>query len=77
MTKDEIALVLERAGTWPEEAQMKLIRAALAIEREHSGAYRLDEAELADLDEAEAELERGETLSEQDTRAAIEKLRRE
>jgi hypothetical protein len=77
MTRDEIALVLERAGNWPEEAQVKLIRAALEIEREHSGLYRLDEAERVDLREAVAEFERGELAPEQDVQAVFDRLRRE
>jgi hypothetical protein len=77
MTKDEIALVLERAGNWPEEAQVKLIRAALQIEREHAGVYRLDDTERADLREAVAEFERGEVADEQDVKTVFEQLRRE
>jgi hypothetical protein len=59
MTKEDIALVLERAGAWPEAAQLKLIQAALEIEREHAGLYRLSEEERADLNEAEGEFDRG------------------
>ena len=77
MTRDEIALVLERAGNWPEEAQIKLIRAALEIQREHAGLYRLDEAERADLRDAVAEFDRGEVASEQDVQAVFDRLRRE
>jgi hypothetical protein len=73
MTRDELAL--ERAGGWPEAAQVKLIRAALDIEREHAGLYRLDEDERADLQEALAEFDRGETASEQDVKAVFEQLR--
>jgi hypothetical protein len=75
MTKDEVALVLERAGSWPEEAQIRLIRAALDIEREHDGLYRLDEAERSDIQEAVAEFERGEAASEQDVKSVFEQLR--
>ena len=76
MTRDELALVLERAGGWPEAAQVKLIRAALDIEREHAGLYRLDDEERADLQEALAEFDRGEIAPEQDVKAVFDQLRR-
>jgi hypothetical protein len=69
MTKDELTLVLERAGGWPEAAQVKLIRAALDIEREHAG--RLDEDERADLQEALAEFDREEIASDLNVKAAF------
>ncbi len=67
--------VLERAGAWPEEAQLKLIRAALEIEREHVGIYRLSEEERADLNEAEGEFDRCEIASERDAAQTFEHLR--
>ena len=39
--------------------RVKLIRAALDIEREHADLYRLDEDERADLQEALAEFDGG------------------
>ena len=74
MSREEIALVLERAASWPEEAQARLIRAALEIEREHAGIYRLSEAERADLRQAVAEFEHGDVASDADVKAAFEQL---
>jgi hypothetical protein len=71
MTKDELTLVLERAGGWPDAAQVKLIRAALDTEREHAGLYRLDEDERADLQEALAEFERGEIAPDLNVKMAF------
>jgi len=39
--------LLERAETWPKEAQAELLRAAAEIEREHSGLYVLSAEERA------------------------------
>ncbi len=74
MTREDIALVLERAAAWPEEAQLKLIRAALEIEHEH-GIYRLSDDERADLCEAESEFDRGEVASESDVTETFVHLR--
>jgi len=46
--------VLERAQTWPEEAQAELAEIALEIEAAmHSGVYRATPDELQAIDEAE------------------------
>jgi len=63
MTKQQIAILLERVETWPQEAQDELIRSALAIERRHHGMSRLDEEERADIREGVAEIEIGEVAS--------------
>ena len=76
MTKEQIAVLLERAETWPQEAQEELLRNALEIERKHAGIYRLDEEERADIREGLAEIERGEVASDEEVRATFEDLRR-
>jgi predicted transcriptional regulator len=76
MTKEQIAILLERAESWPQEAQDELVRSALAIERKHAGIYRLDDQERADIREGLAEIERGEVASDEDVRATFDDLRR-
>src|SRR5712691_7965040 len=76
MTKHQIAILLERAETWPQEAQEELVRSALAIERKHAGIYRLDDEERADIREGLAEIERGEVASDEDVQATFDDLRR-
>ncbi len=76
MTKQQIAILIERAETWSQEAQDELIRSALAIERRHAGVYRLDNEERADIREAVAEIERDEVASEEDVKATFDDLRR-
>jgi predicted transcriptional regulator len=55
-----MAVLLERAETWPQEAQDELVRIAIDIERKHASIYHLDEEERADVREGLAEIERGE-----------------
>jgi predicted transcriptional regulator len=76
MTKQQIAVLLERAETWSQGAQEELVRTALEIERKHAGIYQLDEDELADISEGLAEIERGEVASEEEVRTTFDDLRR-
>jgi predicted transcriptional regulator len=76
MTKQQIAILLERAETWSPEAQDELIRSALAIERKHGGVYQLDDEERADILEGLAEIERGEVATEEEVNAVFDSLRR-
>jgi predicted transcriptional regulator len=75
MTKHQIAILLERAETWPQEAQEELIRSALEIEHKHAGIYPLDEEERADIREGLAEIERGEVASDEEVQATFDDLR--
>jgi len=76
MTKQQIAVLLERAETWSQEAQDELVRTALEIEKKHAGVYQLDEDELADISEGLAEIERGDVASEEEVRTTFDDLRR-
>jgi len=76
MTKEQIAILLERAETWSEEAQDELVRSALAIARKYEGVYRLDDEERVDIREGVAEIERGEVASDEEVRAIFDDLRR-
>jgi hypothetical protein len=74
MIREDIALVLERAAGWPEDAQLKPLQAALEIEQEQ-GVYRLSDAERADLQDAEGEFLRGEVASASQIAETFERLR--
>ena len=74
MTGGDIALVLEGAVACPQEAQLKVIRAALVIDHEH-GIDRLSDAERTDLREAEGEFDRGEVVSESTVAKTFVRLR--
>ena len=67
--------LLERIASWPEEDIQKLEQAARDIEALRSGVYHATEDELRAIDEAIAELDRGEVASEAEVRAAFAKFR--
>ena len=75
MTNDEIQAVLDRVRTWPQERQEEAARMLLALE-ESSGIYLLDQEEEADLDAADAEIERGEVATEKEVRETLAALQR-
>lgn len=67
--------LLERVASWPDEDIAKLEEVAREIEAQRSGEYHASEEELRAIDEAIAELERGEVASEAQVRAAFAKFR--
>ena len=74
MTKTAKQL-LERVASWPDEDIEKLEQAAREIEAWRSGEYHATEDELRAIDEAIAELDRGEVASEAQVRAVFAKFR--
>ena len=76
MTKQQIAVLLERAETRSQEAQDELVRTALEIEKKHAGVYQLDEDELADISEGLAEIERADVASDEEVQTTFDELRR-
>jgi hypothetical protein len=75
MTRQQITILLERAVDWPQEAQEELVRAAIDIEKRHAGVYRLSDEERADLQEARAEIDRGEVATDDEVQATFDELR--
>lgn len=67
--------LLERVASWPDEDVARLEEAAREIEALRSGEYRATDEELRAIDEAIAELDRGEVASEAQVRAAYAKFR--
>lgn len=74
MTKTAKQL-FERVASWPDEDIEKLEEAAREIEAWRSGKYRATEEELRAIDEAIAELDRGEAATDAQVRAAYAKFR--
>jgi hypothetical protein len=74
MTKTARQL-LERVASWPEEDIEKLEQAARQIEALRSGEYHATEDELRAIDEAVAELDRGEFATDEQVRSAYAKFR--
>jgi hypothetical protein len=67
--------LLEQVQSWPEEDQDELAEYARDIEARRTGVYCATAEELQAIDEAIAELDRGEVASEADVRAAFAKFR--
>jgi len=76
MTKAQIALLLERAEAWPQEAQEELIRNSIEIERKQGAVYHLDDEERADIRQGLAEIDRGEIAPDKSVQDTFEDLRR-
>jgi predicted transcriptional regulator len=77
MTKDMLALLLERVEAWPEQAQQELLRAVDDIASRHEPVEALDDDDRADIDEGLAEIELGEVMTEEEVRAMFKQLRAE
>jgi hypothetical protein len=77
MTVPDLKSLLERAQTWPEEAQRELVVVASQIEGELRGKdYPATQEELRIIDEAMASIDAGETATEAEIAAAFAKFHR-
>lgn len=75
MTKEQLEAILDRVRTWPRERQEEAAAFLLMIEAEGREPYVLSPEEEADLDAAEAEIERGDFASEDDIKAIFKRFR--
>jgi hypothetical protein len=69
--------LLQRVATCPDEDLEKLEDAARQIEAWRSGLYEASEEELRAIDEAIAELDRGQVATAEEVEAAFRSFRRE
>jgi hypothetical protein len=67
--------LIERVAVLPREAQEEVVRSVLEIEQRHTGVYKLDEAERADLLEALEEVKRGDVASEDEAAELFRRLK--
>ena len=61
--------LLEQVESWPEEDQEELAQYAREIEARRRGVYMVDEEEGAAIRRGQAELDRGEWVSEEEMRS--------
>jgi hypothetical protein len=66
---------LEQVAAWPQEDQEELAEVGREIEARRSGVYRPTMEEMAAIDEATEQIERGEIASKADVEAAFAKFR--
>jgi hypothetical protein len=77
MAAPDLKDLLQRAQTWPEEAQNELIAVASEIENELSGGeYDATQEELRIIDAAMASVDLGEIATESEIKTAFAKFRR-
>jgi hypothetical protein len=76
MTTTDLKNLLERARTWPEEAQDELVAVANQIESELQGRdYLATHEELQIIDAAMASIDGGKVATEAEIKAAFAKFR--
>jgi hypothetical protein len=67
--------LMERAASWPEEAQAELVQVMLDIEVKYYGAYRLDDEDRARIQKSIDAAKRGEFASDEDVAALFARYR--
>jgi hypothetical protein len=67
--------LLERVESWSQAEQEELAEFVREIEARRTGVYHATADELAAIDEALAQIERGEKASEEDIEAAFASFR--
>jgi citrate synthase len=77
MTKEQIDAIFGRAREWPLELQAEAAEILLHLEEGRRGVYRLSPEESADIDEAIAEMKRGEVASDEEVAALFHRLRQQ
>lgn len=58
--------LMERAASWPDEAQAELVRFMIDTEAKHFGVYRLTDEERAAIRKSMAAARRGEFASDEE-----------
>jgi hypothetical protein len=77
MAASDLRNLLERAQTWPEEAQNELVAIAGEIENELlGGEYLATQEELRSIDAALASIDRGEIATDAEVAEAFAKFAR-
>ena len=75
MTRGDIEAVLERVRTWPLDRQADAARILLRMEEMDAEGSELSDEDMAALDEAEAEADRGEFATAAEIEAIFAKYR--
>jgi predicted transcriptional regulator len=75
MDKDEIADLIERVASLPEEAQAELIESIINIETKYTGVYHLSDEERAAVERGLEEMRQGKFASEEEVEAVFNRFR--
>lgn len=76
MDAAEVDAIFTRVKSWPFEMQVKLAEVAEMIEATHAEPDDIDDETLAAIEEARAELARGEVVSQERVEALLAQYRR-
>jgi hypothetical protein len=75
MTKQGLEILLERVSTWPEEAQVELVKSVVDIESKHLGVYRLSDEERDAVRRGFADMREGRLASDAEVAAVFSRYR--
>ena len=75
MTKEQIEQILERVRTWPAERQEDAAAILLEMEQQDSSFYELSDEELAEIEVALEEADRGEFATDEEMKALFDRYR--
>lgn len=67
--------LMERAASWPEEAQAELVRFMIDTEAKHFGVFRLDDDDRARIERSLAAARRGEFATDEEVVALFKRYR--
>jgi hypothetical protein len=67
---------MERAASWPEEAQAELVRFMIDTEAKHFGVYRLDDEDRARIESSLAAARHGDFASDDAVAALFARYRK-
>jgi len=68
--------LMERAASWPEEAQAELVRFMIDTEAKHFGVYRLSDEDRSRIEQSLAAADRGEFASDEEVAALFRRYRK-
>jgi predicted transcriptional regulator len=75
MTKEQIDAVFERVRTWPIERQEDAAEMLLTLEQQGTDVYELSDDEIAEIELALEEAERGEFATDEEMKALFDRYR--
>lgn len=75
-TTKSLGALMQRAASWPEEAQAELVRFMIDTEAKHFGVYRLDDEDRARIERSLAAARRGEFASDDEVAALFARYRK-
>ncbi len=67
--------LMERAASWPDEAQAELVRFMIDTEAKHFGVYRLSDEDRERIERSLAAADRGEFASDEEVAALFRRYR--